>query len=90
MLNFKEKNELAESLVAPLNALAIAERAGKILCEIIRPITHSDLMALTDAELVELQEKLRIAQLAKNIDKKGRNYETQMQTTGKPKYKIIL
>jgi hypothetical protein len=90
MYTLNQKRDLALSLVEPLNQLAIAERNGKILCEIIRPITHSDLMALSDAELNQLQELVRTAQLAKRINKNGRDYETQMHTTGKPKYKIVL
>jgi hypothetical protein len=89
MLNFKEKTELAESLVAPLNALALEERAGKILCERIVPITHKDLMALSDAELQLLQEKVRAAQLAKGLNKKSSDYDAVMQA-GRPKpYKIV-
>jgi hypothetical protein len=88
MLNFKEKTELAESLVAPLNALAIAERSGKVLCERIVPITHKDLMQLSVSELQELQEKVRVAQLAKDVNRRKLEYDTVLQS-GRPKHKII-
>lgn len=84
-----EKIELAHALVNPLNEMAAAERVGKILCEIVTPITHADLMALSTEELQELQKAIISAKGAKKAEENGKKYQKHFSETNEKPYKVV-
>lgn len=88
-MNFLEKQNLVNELLPLVNEMAAAERVGKIICEIIKPVTHADLMALSDLELEELQKLVNASRSAKKAEENGKKYQKHFSETPAKDYKII-
>ena len=82
-----EKFKLVNELLPFVIEMAAAQNAGKVMCSL--PVTIKDLMALTDAELQELEKMVSSSRSTKKAQEKAGSYEKHFSGSSEQDFKII-